>query len=82
MTMRDEILSRLGDLSALASKTEAAERRILDQAEKRLGVIAGRLEEIKPRVLLDESLSDEYQRLILERGKLGLVVAQARRVLG
>ena len=80
--MRDEIRSRLGDLSALAAKTQATERRILEQAERRLDQIAGRLEEIKPRVLLDESLSDEYQRLILERGKLGLVVAQARRVLG
>ena len=80
--MRDQIRSRIADLSALAAKTQATERRILEQAELRLEQIAGRLEEIKPRVLLDESLSDEYQRLILERGKLGLVVAQARRVLG
>lgn len=80
--MRDEIRSKLGDLSALAAKTEATERRILENAEKRLAVIADRLDEIRPRVLLDESLSDEYQRLILERGKLGIVVAQARRVLG
>ena len=80
--MRDQIRSRIADLSALAAKTQATERLILEQAERRLEQIAGRLEEIKPRVLLDESLSDEYQRLILERGKLGLVVAQARRVLG
>jgi hypothetical protein len=80
--MRDQIRSRIADLSALAAKTQATERRILERAERRLEQIAGRLEEIKPRVLLDESLSDEYQRLILERGKLGLVVAQARRVLG
>lgn len=80
--MRDQIRSRIADLSALAAKTQATERRILEQAERRLEQIAGRLKEIKPRVLLDESLSDEYQRLILERGKLGLVVAQARRVLG
>ena len=80
--MRDQIRSRIADLSALAAKTQATERRILEQAELRLEQIAGRLEEIKPRVLLDESLSDEYQRLILERGKLGIVVAQARRVLG
>ena len=79
--MRDEIRSRLGDLAALSAKTEAAERRILEHAEKRLGVIAGRLEEIRPRALLDDALADEYQRLILERGKLNLVVAQARRVL-
>ncbi len=79
--MRDKIHSALGDLSALASKTEAAERRILAQAERRLDVIAGRLDEIRPRALLDDALSDEYQRLILERGKLNLVVAQARRVL-
>jgi len=80
--MRDQIRSRIADLSALAAKTQATERRILERAERRLEQIAGRLEEIKPRVLLDESLSDEYQRLILERGKLGIVVAQARRVLG
>ena len=80
--MRDQIRSRIADLSALPAKTQAPERRILEQPERRLEQIAGRLEEIKPRVLLDESLSDEYQRLILERGKLGLVVAQARRVLG
>ena len=80
--MRYQIRSRIADLSALAAKTQATERRILEQAERRLEQIAGRLEEIKPRVLLDESLSDEYQRLILERGKLGIVVAQARRVLG
>lgn len=79
--MRDQIHSALGDLSALASKTDAAERRILEQAEKQLGEIATRIDEIRPRVLLDDALSDEYQRLILERGKLNLVVAQARRVL-
>ena len=80
--MRDKIRAALGDLAALSAKTEAAERRILAQAERRLDVIAGRLDEIRPRALLDEALADEYQRLILERGKLNLVVAQARRVLG
>lgn len=79
--MRDKIHAALGDLAALSAKTEAAERRIMTQAERRLGVIAGRLDEIRPRALLDETLADEYQRLILERGKLNLVVAQARRVL-
>lgn len=79
--MRDKIHAALGDLAALSAKTEAAERRIMTQAERRLGVIAGRLDEIRPRALLDEALADEYQRLILERGKLNLVVAQARRVL-
>lgn len=80
--MRDKIHASLGDLAALSAKTEAAERRILAQAERRLGVIAGRLDEIRPRALLDEAMADEYQRLILERGKLNLVAAQARRVLG
>lgn len=79
--MRDKIHAALGDLAALSAKTEAAERRIMTQAERRLGVIAGQLDEIRPRALLDETLADEYQRLILERGKLNLVVAQARRVL-
>ena len=79
--MRDKIRAALGDLAALSAKTEAAVRRILAQAERRLGVIAGRIDEIRPRALLDEALADEYQRLILERGKLNLVVAQALRVL-
>lgn len=79
--MRDKIHAALGDLAAMSAKTETAERRILAQAECRLDVIAGRLDEIRPRALLDEALADEYQRLILERGKLNLVVAQARRVL-
>lgn len=80
--MRDQIRSRIAALSALAVKTQQTERRILEQAERRLGEIAGRLDEIRPRVLLDDALADEYQRLILERGKLDIVVSQARRVLG
>lgn len=79
--MRDKIHAALGDLAALSAKTEAAERRILERAEARLGEIAGRLNEIRPQALLDDAVSDEYQRLILERGRLNIVVAQSRRVL-
>lgn len=74
----NEIRTRLATLHALEAKTRQTEQRILERAELRLDDINDRIEELRPRVMIDEDAADEYQRLIVERGKLHMVVARAR----
>lgn len=80
--MRDAIRSQLAALQALSAKTLAAERQILGRAEARILDINDRLEELRPRTLLDADAADEYHDLILERGRLHAVATQARRHIG
>lgn len=74
--------AHLGELAGLASKTEAAERRILETAEKRLGIVQGDIEAAQPGIeSADEAAQDRYLASVTERGQLHIVIAKARQAL-
>lgn len=73
---------QLGELGAMAAKTEADERKILERAEKRLEEVVSRIEELRPQVHASEDAGTEYTDLVSERGSLERVIANAREVLG
>ncbi len=77
----DNVRRQLGELASLADKTDAAERKILEAAEKRLAWAGDRMAELKPRAILDGEAGREYQELSLERQRLQTVIAQARKNL-
>ena len=57
-------------------------QRILDAAHDRLSVVEKTLAGIQPHeTLLDDSVADRYQSLILERGRLHQTVHLAERTL-
>ena len=73
----------LGELGALSAKTEAAERRILELAEKRREEVHAAIERTRPGVeCAPDSSQDRYLALIEERGKLDTVISRAREALG
>ena len=69
---------QLGELSDLGRKTVAAERRILESAERQIETIKSRILELRPMAMLDEKAGEEYQSLMENRQRLQAVVAQAR----
>lgn len=66
---------QLGELGAMSAKTEAAERRILADAEKMLADVSAKIEAARSKD------PDEYMRMVEERGRLQQIIAQARNVL-
>ena len=72
---------RLGHLAGLANKTHHAERKILDAAEKRRASIDADLVKLVSRVYTDPAASDQYQAMVLERGRLDVIAAQSRNIL-
>lgn len=66
-------LARLAGHSAVADEVDA---RTLAHASSRADAITARLDEIRPRVLLDQDAADEYERLAEERGRLRQLVAR------
>lgn len=68
----------MGSLHGLQSRTDAAERRILDAALERDATVRARMEELRPQVLTRSGASREYQVLTLELRRLALVIALAR----
>lgn len=72
----------LGELAGLAERTKRAEERILKQAEKRLGEVQASIARAQPGIVAaPDAAQARYQDLVEERGKLEMVVAQAKRVL-
>jgi hypothetical protein len=69
----------LGELAAMSRQTEAAERRILEVATKRLADVQDDIAKTRPAAITTHG--DAYMALIQERGQLNQVIAQARRVL-
>lgn len=67
----------LASLSSLSARTEKSEQKILDAAVSRLDEVDARLEAIRPDAILHAA--DEYQTLVMERGHLNQVVAQAKK---
>ena len=75
----DNARRQLGELSAMAHQTEAMERKILDRAEGLLADVEKKIEATRPLALVpDAKEAGEYQDLIMERGRLHQVIAQAR----
>jgi hypothetical protein len=72
---------QIGELAELSAKTEAAEQRILESAEKHLAKIQARIAELRPRAVLDQEAGEEYQKLTAEQNRLGVVIATAKKHL-
>lgn len=72
----DHIKSQLADIAALQAKTNKAGSQIYDSALHRLGEVNSRIQEIRPKVMTDDDLADEYIDLIDERGHLQRVIAR------
>lgn len=68
-----------GSLHAMGTKTDAAEKRILDAAMKRDAAARARMDELRPVVLTQAGAAREYQALALELRRLALVIEMARR---
>ena len=60
-------------------KTKSSEQAILDGAKQRLDVVNSKINDIRPMAITDDT--SEYQKLIMERGRLNLVIAQAEKIL-
>lgn len=72
----------IGELAGLAEKTERTERRILEQAEKRLAEVQAAIERARPGIdAASDTEQDRYQKLVAERGRLNTVIAQAKAAL-
>lgn len=67
---------QLGELGAMASQTEAMERKILARAEELLTDVEAKLKKIGGAAVTTEQ--DQYADLIEERGRLHQVIAQAK----
>lgn len=81
--MQDKAKAQLGNLSALAAKTEAAERRILESAQNRLEEVQAQIDRARPGVeSAPEAAQDRYLELVRERGQLQQVIARAQQALG
>lgn len=74
----DNVRRQLGELGAMQAQTERVERDILARAEARLAEVEKQLPELRAGALAAAGdASQQYQDLILERGHLHQVVAQA-----
>ncbi|MDH6232993.1 hypothetical protein M2281_003604 [Mesorhizobium soli] len=78
----ERIRANLGDLGALADKTEKAERAILQRAEARLAEVSSLIECARPGVeAADDAGQQRYLDLVAERGLLQTVIAKAKQAL-
>lgn len=75
----DTTHKQLGELAAMAHQTEAAERRILENAETHLSKVETDLKQATGTAMTTGA--DAYMELIAERGRLHQVIAQARQHL-
>jgi hypothetical protein len=70
---------QLGELAAMSHQTQAVERQILERAEAHLKKVQADIETTRPLALAAGAVdADRYQELIMERGRLRQVIAQAR----
>ena len=81
--MKDDLIASLSDLQALHGKTEQAERSILDQATRMLDDLSGQIDAAQNAAKMgDADAEARYQHLVLDRGKLNIIIAHAREALG
>lgn len=73
---------QLGELGAMSAQTEAMERKILARAEGKLTEVEADIKKTRPLALVPGAAeASKYQDLIMERGRLQQVIAQAKAVL-
>jgi hypothetical protein len=72
---------RISNLEGIALRTRAVEKKILEGAEQRLEVINKELAGLQPRVMTSDDFVRRYQELVLERGRVQMVIAQAEKIL-
>ena len=78
----DTTRRHLAELAALAHKTEAAERRILENAQAELERVQAKIKKLRgPAMVPGAPEADEYQQAVHDRGRLNVVIAQAQRIL-
>lgn len=78
----DNTRRQLGELAGLAAQVEAAERKILAQAEAMLAKVEQGLDAARAAAMSgDDATKDRYLGMVEERGRLQQVIAQARAVL-
>jgi hypothetical protein len=75
----DTTTKHLGELAAMAHQTEAAERRILSIATRRLAEVQQQIEKSWRGAITTNGVA--YMDLIRERGQLNQVIAKANQVL-
>lgn len=80
--LREAGRARLAALEGHLSSIQEAEKRIMQQAQQQVDAITKRLDELRPKVLLDEAAADEYTDLVEKRGRLNVVIGHARKNLG
>jgi hypothetical protein len=73
---------QLGELAAMQAQTDAAERRILEIAEHKLDELEKSLASARTDAMTGgDQAKAHYADLIHERGRLNIVIANARKVL-
>lgn len=78
-----EARQHLARLESMRHQIEHAERNILDRAQAALKRTQEDIERLRPLALVPGAAeADEYQQAIHDRGRLQIVIAQARKVLG
>jgi len=66
-----------GDLAALAARTQASEKQILESARSRQDTARQERDQMRQAALLDDGSQRHYQALTLEIGRLDRVIAQS-----
>ena len=73
---------QLGELAGMADRTARTEQRILKLAEKRLDEVQASIERARPGIeAAPDAAQQRYQHLVAERGRLEMVIAQAKKAL-
>ena len=81
--MPHESRQHLARLGVMTHEIEQAERNILARAESAMERVQADIARLRPLAMVpgaDEA--QEYQQAVLDRSRLAVVVAQARKVLG
>lgn len=78
----EQARQQLGELAAMSHQTEAMERKILARAEKLLAGVERGIDKARAEAMAgDDAAKDRYTEMVMERGRLQQVIAQARSVL-
>lgn len=73
---------QLGELAAMQAQTETMERRILALAMQKLDELQGKLEAARVAAMTDgDDAQSKYTDMVHERGRLELIIANARAAL-
>jgi len=78
----DNTRRQLGELGSMAAQNEAMERQILERSQTLLKKIEGEIDQARADAMAgDDKAKARYTDMVMERGRLHQVIAQARAVL-